>query len=47
MGNLLKNIFQAEKNKKYFSEICAFQTQRVDAKNSEIYNKKSVWATVV
>ena len=46
MGNLKEN-FWGRKNKKYFSEIWAFQTQRADAKNSEKYNKKSVWATVV
>ena len=41
-----KKIFEAEKNKKYFSEIWTFQTQWADAKNSEKYNKKSVWATL-
>ena len=43
----LKRKFWDRKNKKYFSEIWAFQTRQADAKVSEKCNKKSVWATVV
>ena len=43
MGNLKENFW----GKSHFSEISAFLAQRGDAKNSEKYYKKSVWATVV
>ena len=45
MGNL-NEIFEAEKNEKYFSEIWAFQTQRAESKNLEKCSKKAVWAAV-
>ena len=46
-GQFKRKFLRPKKNKKYFSDIRALQTQRADAKNSEKCNKKSVWATVV
>ena len=42
----LKTEFLRQKIQVYFSEIWAFLAQGADAKNSEKYNKKSVWASL-
>ena len=41
-GQLKRKILRRQKNKKYFSEDLAFQTQWADAKNSEKCYQKSV-----